>query len=88
MRRRWSKREDRVSHRVAVRARIILELAVPASTAGNVLAAQIRVSPQTVSLWRRRFVVGRLAGLAHRRVRRRDTVADRRPRGGYPHKLS
>lgn len=66
--RRWSKREDRVSHRVAVRARIILELAEPASTAGNVLAARIHVSAQTVSLWRRRFVAGRLAGLAHRRA--------------------
>ena len=68
--RRWSKRADRVSHRVAVRARIILELAVPASTAGTVLAARIRVSPQTVSLWRRRFVAGRLPGLLHRRARR------------------
>lgn len=68
--RRWTKRNDPVSHRVALRARIVLALAVPASTAGNELAATLRISQQTVSLWRRRFVAGRLAGLAHRRVRR------------------
>ncbi len=68
--RRWSKRQDPVSHRVAVRARIVLALAEPASTAGNVLAARIHVSPQTVSLWRRRFVADRLSGLQHRRARR------------------
>ncbi len=66
--RRWSKRMEPVSHREALRARIVLALAEPAATAGNELAARIRVSPQTVSLWRRRFVTGRIAGLRHRRA--------------------
>lgn len=65
--RRWSKLEDHVSSRLGVRARIILALAQPSAMSGSAVAEQIRIPQQTVSLWRRRFVAGRLAGLQHRR---------------------
>jgi transposase len=47
--------------RVALRAKIVL-LAADGKT-NQEIAGQLRVSPKTVSLWRRRFLVGRLVGI-------------------------
>ena len=49
------------SARLANRARIVL-LAAEGKT-NEQIAAELRASPKTVSLWRRRFVQRRLAGI-------------------------
>jgi transposase len=47
--------------RVALRAKIVL-LAADGKT-NQEIAGQLRASPKTVSLWRRRFLEGRLVGI-------------------------
>jgi len=58
----------RASRRLALRARIILLAA--AGETNRTIAEQLRTSPKTVSLWRRRFVEGRLAGIEKEAPRR------------------
>jgi transposase len=58
---RWSRRA-KSSQALALRARIVLACAEPGVTNKQV-AADLRVVQNTVNKWRRRFVVGRLAGL-------------------------
>jgi len=58
---RWSRRA-KSSQALALRARIVLACAEPGVTNKQV-AADLRVVRNTVNKWRRRFVVGRLAGL-------------------------
>ena len=63
---RLSKHKPGVSAREAMRARIILAIAGQRGTPpmqGAQIATILGVSEQTVSLWRRRFVRGRVAGL-------------------------
>lgn len=63
---RLSKRKQGVSAREAMRARIILAVAGQRGTppmSGIEIAGLLGVSEQTVSLWRRRFIQGRVAGL-------------------------
>lgn len=60
---RWTHRRDDVSKLEARRAQIILAAAGPPPLRGDQVAARLNVSPQTVSLWRRRFVASRMAGL-------------------------
>jgi FixJ family two-component response regulator len=49
----WARRRT-TAQALAQRARIILASA--AGTTGNVVARELRIVPQTVSKWRRRFV--------------------------------
>jgi hypothetical protein len=63
---RLSKRPTGVREVVATRARIILAVAGQRGRrpmTGKEIARELRVSEQTVSLWRRRFVDSRLAAL-------------------------
>jgi transposase-like protein len=64
----------RTPHRDRVRARIVL--AAGEGTANAVIARRVGVGVDTVRKWRRRFVVGRLAGL------RNAAIAGRGPRAG------
>jgi transposase len=58
---RWSRRATS-SQAVALRARIVLACAEPGVTNKRV-AADLRVVPNTVNKWRRRFIADRLGGL-------------------------
>src|SRR5881227_1060957 len=58
---RWSRRA-KSAQALALRARIVLACAEPAVTNKQV-AADLRVVPNTVNKWRRRFVEKRLEGL-------------------------
>src|SRR4051794_41754606 len=64
-------RSVRTPHRDRVRARIVLSAG--AGEANAVIARRVGVSGDTVRKWRKRFVVGRLAGL-------RDAPRPGRPR--------
>ena len=55
-------RAGRTEQRIATRARIVLRAAEAQSN--HRIAAELRVSPMTILLWRRRFEAARLAGLA------------------------
>jgi transposase len=54
-------RAGRTEQRLATRARVVLRAAD--GQPNRTIAAELRVSPMTVLLWRRRFEAGRLAGL-------------------------
>lgn len=58
---RWSRRA-KSSQALALRSRIVLACAEPGMTNDRV-AADLRVSPNTVNKWRRRFIDSRLDGL-------------------------
>lgn len=58
---RWSRRA-KSSQALALRAKIVLACAEPGVTNMQV-AADLRVAPNTVNKWRRRFVAKRLAGM-------------------------
>jgi transposase len=58
---RWSRRANS-SQALALRCRIVLACADPDRT-NLQIAEDLRVHPDTVSKWRRRFVVKRLEGL-------------------------
>ncbi|MGH3096917.1 MAG: IS630 family transposase, partial [Streptosporangiales bacterium] len=58
---RWSRRA-KSAQALALRARIVLACAEPGVTNKRV-AADVRVAPNTVNKWRRRFVAKRLEGL-------------------------
>jgi transposase len=58
---RWSRRAAS-SQALALRARIVLACAEPGVTNKRV-AADLRVVPNTVNKWRRRFIADRLGGL-------------------------
>ena len=60
--------------RLAVRAKIIL-LAADGRT-NQEIARQLRVTPRTVSLWRRRFQEGRLVGIVKEVHRKRKSKVD------------
>ncbi|MFY9928863.1 MAG: helix-turn-helix domain-containing protein, partial [Streptosporangiaceae bacterium] len=71
-------RSARGSWRDRVRAAIVL--AAAAGQANAAIAAELRISPDTVRKWRRRFAQGRLAGLKDAPRRGRPpafTAADR-----------
>ncbi len=59
---RWSRRA-KSSQALALRSRIVLACAVPGAMNKQVVA-DLRVAPNTVNKWRRRFVESRLEGLA------------------------
>src|SRR6201988_89515 len=58
---RWARRA-KSSHALAQRCRIVLGCA--AGKSNKEVAAEVGVWPQTVGVWRRRFVESRLDGLA------------------------
>ena len=60
--------------RLALRAKIIL-LAADGRT-NQEIASQLRTTPRTVSLWRRRFQEGRLAGIVKEVQRKRKLKVD------------
>ena len=62
------------SARLASRAKIIL-LAADGRT-NQEIASQLRTTPRTVSLWRRRFLEGRLAGIVKEVHRKRKSKVD------------
>jgi transposase len=69
----WANRPTS-AQRLALRARIVL--ACSAGTDNKVVAQNLRITPQTVAKWRKRFVEDRLEGLADE------------PRPGAPRSLS
>src|SRR4051794_41842639 len=76
-------RSVRTPHRDRVRARIVLSAG--AGEANAVIARRVGVSGDTVRKWRKRFVVGRLAGLRDApRPGRPRRVAGARPGPGDP----
>jgi transposase-like protein len=71
---------ERWTHRAqaqALRARIVLACAGPEVPPIVSVAASLQVAADTVRMWRRRFIAGRLDGLADRPLPRRPADADR-----------
>jgi transposase len=61
-----------LSDRLALHAKIVLFAADGESN--QEIARQLQTSPKTVSLWRRRFAEGRLAGIEKEAPRRKSTL--------------